>query len=83
MHREQTYGFSRELKEAISDVKRHEYERELLATLDPAGLRTIDYMVRADSQLTVLDRLELLGEMERLAVPVDPGESSWREEARP
>ena len=71
------------MKEVISGVKRHGYERELLATLDPAGLRTIGYRVRADYQLTIHDRLELLGEMEMLASPVDPGELPWREEARP
>ena len=79
MQREQADAFNSELKEAISDVKTHEYKRKLLVTLDPAVLRLIDYRVRTESQLTMLDRLQLLSEIERLEMSADPEKLSGRE----
>jgi hypothetical protein len=66
MQREKTaVAFDQDLKEAISDVKRQEYRRELLVALNSAALRTIDHKVRSDSQLTMNDRLQLLSEIEQ------------------
>jgi hypothetical protein len=65
MQRERTEPFRLDLKEAISAVKKREYRRELLVAPNSAMLRTIDYRVRTDSQLTMYDRLQLLSEIEQ------------------
>ena len=79
MQREQTDAFNRDLKEAISDVKKREYRRELLSAVDSATLRIIDHRIRTDSQLTVNDRLQLLSEIERFEVPAGQEELPGRE----
>ena len=65
MLREKTDVFNRELKEPISDVKKHEYRQELVVALNPAALGIIDFRVRTDSQLAMNDRLQLLSEIEQ------------------
>ena len=58
-----------ELRDAVSDAKKNEYRRELQIVPNSAALRTIDFRVRTDSQLTMRDRLILLSEIERLDMP--------------
>ena len=64
MQRIKTNAYSRDVKEAISEIKKHEYRRKLFVALNPAALRDIDYRVRTDSQLTMRDKLRLLSEIE-------------------
>jgi hypothetical protein len=64
---EVAHVFARDLKEAISNVKRDEYRRALGETHDPMVLNAMEHRVRTDSQLTQDDRVQLLGEIERVA----------------
>ena len=64
MEREQIAAFNRDLKEAISDVRKHEYRREVQIATNSDALRAIDNRVRTDSQLIMQDRLQLLSEIE-------------------
>ena len=57
--------FDQDLKEAISDVKKDEYRRELENVRNLAALNIIEHRIRTDFQLTRNDRLQLLGEAER------------------
>ena len=57
--------FDQDLKEAISDVKRDEYRRELETMRDLVWLDIIEHKIRTDFQLTRNDRLQLLAEVER------------------
>jgi len=57
--------FDQDLKEAISDLKKVEYRRELENARKLVALNVIEYMIRTDFQLTLSDRLQLLGEAER------------------
>jgi hypothetical protein len=57
--------FDQDLKEAISDVKKDEYRRELENARDLAALEIIEHRIRTDFQLTRGDRLQLLAEVER------------------
>jgi hypothetical protein len=57
--------FDQDLKEAISDVKRDEYKRELENARNLAALDIIEHRIRTDFQLTRNDRLQLLAEVGR------------------
>jgi hypothetical protein len=56
--------FDQGLKDAISEVRRDEYRRELAAAPSSVSLNVIENRVRADYQLTLDDRLQLVGEIE-------------------
>jgi hypothetical protein len=55
----------RDLKEAISDVKKNEYRMELKRSRNSVALSAIEHRIRVDFQLTGNDRLQLLAEVER------------------
>ncbi len=57
--------FDQDLKEAISDVKKDEYRRELETVRNSVALGIIGHRTRTDFQLTRNDRLQLLAEVER------------------
>jgi hypothetical protein len=54
----------RDLKEAISDVKRDGYRKALGEAHDLVALSLVEHEIRLDFQLTRDDRLQLLGEVE-------------------
>ena len=56
--------FSQDLKEAISDVKREEYRRELENVRNLVAPDIIEHRIITDSQLTRNDKLQLLAEVE-------------------
>lgn len=62
-----TQAFDQDLKEAISDVKKDEYERALEEAHDLMALNAIEHRIRTDFQLTQDDRVQLLGDIERVA----------------
>lgn len=64
-------AFDQDLKEAISSVKRDEYRKVMGNTHSPMVLIAIERRIRTDSQLTRDDRMQLLGDVERLAALVD------------
>jgi len=65
MHRSKAVPeFDRDLKEAISSVRRDQYRRTLAETRDPAALDALEHTVRTDFQLTRDDRAELLGDID-------------------
>lgn len=57
--------FDQDLKEAISDVRKDEYRRELETVHNLVRLEIIEHKIRTDFQLTRNDRLQLLAEVER------------------
>lgn len=57
--------FEQDVKEAILDVKKDEYRRELENVRKLVALNIIEHKIRTDFQLTRNDRLQLLGEVER------------------
>jgi len=57
-------AFDRDLKEAISDVRKDGYKKALAAAHDPGALSFIEHEIRSDFQLTRNDRLQLLGQVE-------------------
>ena len=57
--------FDQDLKEAISDVKKDEYRRELETVRDLVALGVMEHRIMTDFQLTRNDRLQLLAEVER------------------
>ncbi len=59
--------FDQDLKEAISSVKKDEYRRALGWAHDLMALNVIEHKIRTDSQLTQDDRVQLLGDIERVA----------------
>ena len=83
MQREKTIAFDRDLKEAVSDVKKQEYRRELLVAHNLAALQIIDHRVRTDPQLTVYDRLQLLSKIEQFDVSAGQEQLRGREKTRP
>ena len=56
--------FNHELMDAISEIKKEEYRREMEAAHDPVALDAIGDRVRADCQLTADDRFQLVSEIE-------------------
>lgn len=56
--------FDENLKDAISEIKRDEYRRELASVYDYVSLGAIENRIMADHQLTSEDRLQLFGEIE-------------------
>jgi hypothetical protein len=58
--------FGQDLKEAISDVKKDEYRKELEDARDSVALNVVEHRIRTDFQLTQDDRLQLLGDAERI-----------------
>jgi len=58
--REISRALDQDLKEAVSLVKRRDYERMLKRAHDLVGLRAIEHQVRMDSRLTQGDRILLL-----------------------
>jgi hypothetical protein len=57
----------RNLKEAISNVKKDGYRRTLGNAHDMTALNVIEHRIRTDFQLTQDDRIQLLGDVERVA----------------
>ena len=55
--------FDRDLKEAISDVKKDGYRKALLEAQGQVVLKLIEREIRSDFRLTRIDRLELLAEV--------------------
>ena len=68
--------FDQDLKEAVSEVRRNEYRRATEAVRDPVSLKVIEIKVRTDFNLTQDDRLQLLGDIERLAAQGLDGEAA-------
>ena len=58
-------ALDQDLKEAVSLVKRHDYERMLKHAHDLVGLGAIEHQVRMDSRLTQGDRVLLLSAVAR------------------
>lgn len=56
-----------DLKEAISNVRRQGYRRALGEARVLMALNTIEHKIRTDPQLTQDDRVQLLGDAERVA----------------
>jgi hypothetical protein len=54
----------RDLKEAISAVKKEEYQRALGRASDSTDLRVIELQVRTDVKLSMYHRSQLLGTVE-------------------
>ena len=59
--------FDKDFKEAISDVKKNEYRRELETVRGPVALGAMEHRIMTDLQLTRNDKLQLLAEVERAA----------------
>lgn len=57
--------FDKDLKDAISEVKKEKYRRELMAAHSSLALDIIENRVRADYQLTSDDRFQLMSEIVR------------------
>lgn len=57
-------SFNHDLRDAISEIRRDEYRRELAAASNPVSLGVIEDRVKADHQLTSDDRLQLISEIE-------------------
>jgi hypothetical protein len=57
--------FDQDLKEAISDVQKDEYRRELETVRNLVRLDIIEHKIRTDFQLTRNDGLQLLAEVKR------------------
>jgi ABC-type uncharacterized transport system ATPase subunit len=58
--------FDQDLKEAISSVKKEEYRKAVDKACDLLDLNIIEHRIRTDFQLTQDDRLQLLGDIERV-----------------
>ena len=65
--REISRTLDQDLKEAVSLVKRHDYERMLKLAHDLMGLGAIERQVRMDSRLTQGDRIALLSAVARIS----------------
>jgi len=63
--REVSLTLNQDLKEAVSLVHRHNYERVLERTHDLAGLRAIERQVRMDPSLSQGDRVLLMSAVTR------------------
>jgi hypothetical protein len=59
-----------DLKETISSVKRDGYRIAMVRAHDSSALEAIEQRVMTDLQLTSDDRIQLLGEIERMATRV-------------
>jgi len=65
MQRAKTHQvFDRDLKDAISQVRKEEYRKAIEEVHDLDSLSRIDHEIRSNFQLTRDDRLQLLGEAE-------------------
>jgi hypothetical protein len=59
--------FDQDVKEAISSVKKEEYRKAVDKACDLFALNIIEHRIRTDFQLTQDDRLQLLGDIERVS----------------
>ena len=57
-------AFRHDLREAISEVKKEGHRKSLEEVHDLVSLGRVDHEIRSDFQLTIDDRLQLLGEVE-------------------
>jgi molybdopterin converting factor small subunit len=65
--REISRALDEDLKEAVSLLKRQDYEGMLKRAHDLVGLGSIEHQVRMDSRLTQGDRIRLLSAVSRKA----------------
>lgn len=67
-----TQLYHQDVKEAISSVKKREYRRALGEATTRKALAAIEHSVRTNFQLTQDDRLQLLGDVERIISLASP-----------